>query len=99
MLRAVECHMLEEVSQTALVVVLLDRAHALSDVEVGLVLRPVVVTDVISKSVVQFSDAHLVVLRDRRQLLCHQCCGAHNQKRSSNKESFQFHTILIEMIN
>ena len=43
--------MLQEVSQSALVVVLLDGTYALGDVELGTILGPVVVTDVIRQSV------------------------------------------------
>ena len=48
MFRTVKGHMLQEVGQTTLVVVLLNRTHTLSDVELGTLFRPVVVTNVIS---------------------------------------------------
>ena len=50
-LGAVEAHVLQEVGQTALVVVLKNRAYLLSDVEVGLPFGRFVVTDEVSKSV------------------------------------------------
>ena len=48
MLGAVEAHVLKEVCQTALVFVFEDRAHFLGDIEMSLVFRLFVVTDVIS---------------------------------------------------
>ena len=60
-LRTVEAHVLQEVSQSALVFILLDRSHFLCDVELSPVFRPVVVTDVISQSVVQFTNPHVFV--------------------------------------
>ena len=48
MLRTVECHVLQEVSQTTLAVVLVDGAHALGNVEVGHMLGVFIVADVIS---------------------------------------------------
>ena len=68
MFRAVEGHVLQEVSQTTLVVVLLNRAHTLGNVELGTVFGPCVVTDVISQSVVQLTDTHVGVHRNRRHL-------------------------------
>ena len=49
---AVEAHVFEEVSQSALFLFLLDRSHPLRDIEVGSVLRPVVVADVIGNAIV-----------------------------------------------
>ena len=48
MLRTVECHVLKEVSQTTLVVILLNGTDTLCNVEVGYTLRPFVVEDVVS---------------------------------------------------
>ena len=59
MLCAVEAHVLKEVGQTTLCFFLLDGTHLLRNVEVGAVLRPVVVTDVVSKPVVELSDTHV----------------------------------------
>ena len=53
--RAVEAHVFEEVSQSALVVLLLHGADALGDVEVATLLWPLVVTDVIGKAVLQLA--------------------------------------------
>ena len=57
MVGAVEGHVLEEVGETALVLVLLERTHLLRDVEIGAVLRPIVVTDDVGQSVGQLADA------------------------------------------
>ena len=73
-LRTVKGHVLQEMGQSALVVILLNRTHLLGNVELGTVLRPVVVTDVISQSVVEFTDAYIGVNRNRRHLLCHHHC-------------------------
>ena len=61
MLRAIEGHVLEQVSETPLVVVLLHRTHSLGDIETGHMLRIVVVADVISQAIVQLSLSHLGV--------------------------------------
>ena len=71
MLGAVEGHVLQEVGQSALVVVLLDGAHALGDVELGALFGPVVVADVVGQSVVKFADADIGVDRYGGHLLCH----------------------------
>ena len=65
-LRAVEGHVLEEVGQALLRVVLLDGADVVQDVEVGLPLGLFVVADVVGHSVLQLARADLVVHRDRR---------------------------------
>ena len=72
MLRAVEGHVLEEVSQAALALLLLDGAHTLCNVEVGHMLRPLVVADVVGEAVVKLADAHILVNGDGRHgFLCH----------------------------
>ena len=79
-LRAVEGHVLEEVGQTLLVVLLLDGAHVVQDVEVGLPLGLFVVPDVVGQSVVEPARADLLVRRYRlhRIELCHcAACGEH----------------------
>ena len=68
-LRTIECHVLQEVSQPALVLLLVDGAHALGDVEVRHVLRVVVVADVVGKPVVELAHPYLLVLGDGRHLL------------------------------
>ena len=70
--------MLQEVSQTALAVLLLDSSHTLSDVEVSHMLGILVVTDVIGQSVVQFTDLNGGVYGDGRHLhlLSYHRCGA-----------------------
>ena len=50
---AIEAHVLEEVSQSALVFLLLHGAHLLRNVEIGTLLRPLVVTDVIGQAIGQ----------------------------------------------
>ena len=63
MLRSVKAHVLKKVSQTALVVFLLNRTDFLRYVEVGLMLWIGIVSDVISKTVVEFADSHAFVDR------------------------------------
>ena len=85
-LRAVEGHVLEEVSQTALRVVLLNRAHLLGNVELGALFGPVVVTNVISQSVVKFTDAHVGVNGDGGHLLSsYRQNASHGQHYQTNK--------------
>ena len=83
-LGTIEAHVLEEMSQTALVVLLLNRTHLLCNVEVCLSLGVLVVTDVVSKPVVKFPDTGVRVdgkrLHSLFQTLCtdkrnygHQC--------------------------
>ena len=55
---AVEGHVFQEVGQSALVFVLLQRAYLLCNVEVGTVLRPVVVADEVSQSVAELANPH-----------------------------------------
>ena len=68
---AVEAHVFQKVGETALALLFLNGTHLLSDVEIGAVLRPVVITDVIGQPIVQFTDAYGCVSGDRRHLhLC-----------------------------
>ena len=62
-LRAVEGHVLEEVGQTLLVVLLLDGAHVVENVEIRLPLGLFVMTDVVGHPVLEFARAHLGVRR------------------------------------
>ena len=93
MLRAVEGHVLEEVSQSALVFILLNGAHALGNVEVGHVLRPVVLTDVVGQTIVQLTNPYVFVDGDRRHLhlLCHHCGHAANEQGGQHHKSLEFH--------
>ena len=70
MLCAVEAHVFEEVSQTTLRLFLLDSAHLLCDVEVGTILRPVVVADVVGQTIVQLANHYVGVSRNGWHLLC-----------------------------
>ena len=85
-LRSVEAHVLQEVCQSALVFIFLYRAHTLCDIELCPVLGPVVVTDVIGQSVIQFSDTHILVDGDGRHLVL--CKGAH---RHQGKHQWHHH--------
>ncbi len=58
-LRAVECHVLKEVGEAVLVILLQDGSNVLDDVVAGPAGRLRVVTDVIGKAVVEFSDAEI----------------------------------------
>ena len=61
MFGAVEAHVFEEVSETALVVVLIHRAYLLSEKIVGRAGGIVVVANVICKTIVEDSDAGIGV--------------------------------------
>ena len=97
MLRAIEGHVFEEVSQTLLRVILLDRTHALGNVEVRLLLRGVVVTKVVSQAVVEFSDTDAVVYRNLRHLhlllLCRYQSGG--EQCDCYKKFSKFHFAMI----
>ena len=88
MLGSIEAHMLEEMGETALRFVFQNGAHFLGDIEIGLALRLFVVPDVIGQSVVEFTDFHVRIHRDRRHLLggCHhaeaECQGSDNSNDS-----------------
>lgn len=84
-LRAIEGHVLQEVGQSALVVILLDGADLLCNVELGTILGPVVVTDVIRQSIVQFTDANIGVNGNCWHLLCHHCYTT-GQRQHETKE-------------
>ena len=92
MLCAVEAHVLKKVRQTALVVVLLKRTHALGDVKLRPVFRPVVVAQIVSQSVGQVPNPHILVNWHRRKHLCRQngcdkqCHKAHHQFFQSHKQ-------------
>ena len=81
MLTAVKGHVLQEMGQTALVLLLLDGSHALGEEEVHAVFRIVVVADVVGQSAVQLADAHLVIDGDGAHQLRLDGDGAqsHNQ--------------------
>ncbi len=55
---AVEAHVLQEVGQTTLMILLESRSDILCDVEVGLSLGILIVTDVIGETVGEFAHAH-----------------------------------------
>ena len=71
MLRTIESQVLQEVSQTTLVVVLINRTNLLCNVETCYMLREIVVTNVVGKAVVKVTDSHILVNRNLRHLLCH----------------------------
>ena len=89
-LRSVEGHVLEEVCQALLVVILLDGSHVVENVEIGLTLRLLVVPDVVGESVFEFSGAEILVCRNRlhRIHLCH--CSARGEEREGKHHQF-FH--------
>ena len=68
-LRPIEGHVLQEVGQPSLLVVLLDGTDPLCDVEVGYMLRPFVVKDVIGQAVAELSLSHVLVHGNRPHLL------------------------------
>ncbi len=66
---AVEAHVFKEVGQTALVVILEDRAHFLGYVKFGLTFGILVVANVIGETIVQLPYAYLRIGIHRGQLL------------------------------
>lgn len=60
MLTAVERHVLQEMGQTTLALFFLDGTHFLCDVEVGTMLRPVVVADEIGKAIAELAYSKAV---------------------------------------
>ena len=89
MLRAVESHMLQEMRQTSLVVVLLNRTHLLGDIELSTLFWPRVVTDIIGQSVIQLTNAHCGVNGDVRHLLCYSRHHSHCGDKDHSEESLQ----------
>ena len=70
---AVESHVLKEVGQSALTLVFLYRAHLLRDVEVGTMLRPVIIPDIIGKAITQFTHTGSCIHGHCGHLLSRQC--------------------------
>ena len=68
--------MLQEMGKTTLVIILIDRAYFLSDVETSDMFRISIVTNVIGKSIIQSTDLHILVNRNQWHLLCHQIACA-----------------------
>ena len=66
--------MLQEVCQSALVLVLVDRTDLLCDIEACHMLREIVFADVVGQSVVQMTNLHLAIHGDRWHLLCRRWC-------------------------
>ena len=62
---AIEAHVFEEVCQTTLIIIFLDGAHLLGDVEEGTLLRPFIVTQVVGQSIGQHTLAHCWIHRYR----------------------------------
>ena len=81
-LATLEGHVLEEVSETALIVLFEDAADALGDVEVGSLLRLLVVTDDVGEPVVELAHPHVLVDRQRRGLLRCILCSAREYRHS-----------------
>ncbi len=88
MLTTVESHVLEEVSETALGVVFLNRTYLLSDVEVCLVLGFLIVADVVGQAVVEFANLHCRVNGKWGHLLC--CSRNGNRCYEQEQEGFDF---------
>ena len=97
-LRAVEGHVLKEVCQSALALLLLDGSHSLCDVEVCHMFWPLVVADVVSESVVKFADAYGFVYGDGRHLgLCRQGSCACHEEQGCNEHVFEFHHLFLKV--
>ena len=92
MVGTIESHVLKEVSETALVLVLFKGAHFLGDVEVGTMLRPVVVADDVSQSVGKLTDAESCVHRNRHvRHLRADCCDSREQKQQRDDDVLHVH--------
>ena len=81
-LAAVEGHVLKEVGQSALVLILLNGTHFLGNVEVGTVLGPVVVADEIGEAVGQLTYSEYGVHRNRRVHLGEYRCSAKQHQQA-----------------
>ncbi len=94
-LRAVERHVFEEVGQTLLIVVFLNGAYVMQNVEVCLSLRFFVVADVVGHAVFQLARAHRFVGRNR----CHHArLGRHasrGEHRKQQEHQFFLHTLFF----
>ena len=90
-LRTVEGHVLQEVGQSSLVVVLLDGAHTLGNVKLSPLLGPIVVTDVISQSVVEFADTYIGIDGNCRHFLCQQRNTTGQHQQEAKKKFFHLH--------
>ena len=66
--RAIESHVFQEVSQASLVFILLNGTHTLCDVEVYSVLGITVVADVISKAIAQLANPYVLIHWNGRHL-------------------------------
>ena len=95
-LRTIEGHVLQEVSQAALALLLLDGAHALGNVEISHMLRPFVVADVIGQTIVELANAHSLVNGDGRHLLLsrHRRRGKSQQRQSSKEKLSHVHSFV-----
>ena len=88
-LRPVESHVLEKVSQTALVVVLLNRSHLLGDVEIDLSFRFGVVPNVVGQPIGEFSLPNGVVGGELGGLLR----GTREQHRGKKSDQQKFYLL------
>ena len=70
MLRTIKRHVLQEVSQTTLILVLLNRTNTLRNVEIGYMLRPIIVEDVVSQAIAKLTLPYILIHRNRSHLLC-----------------------------
>ena len=88
---AIEAHVLEEVSQSALVIIFLYGTYALGDVEIATLLGPLIMANVIRKAVLQFTHLDGWVKRNRRHLhlLCFGC-KHHNKHQQQRNQFFHF---------
>ena len=57
-LRAIESHMLKEVSQSLLVILLLHSTHIVVDIETRLTLGLLIVADIVGHTIIQFANAN-----------------------------------------
>ena len=91
----VEAHMLEEVCETVLVVLLLECSYVSSEVELGSLSRLVVVTDVVGHAVLELAYFHCRVIRKCLWLLTERYSCS---KNCCQKDKYTFHSLLCVII-
>ena len=88
-LGTVEAHVLEEMCQTVLVRSLLDSTDIGGEIELCTLLRLVVMTDIVGKSVVKLALTDSRIVGKRLHLL--RSCKRHGRKQKGGKQNKSFH--------
>ena len=100
MLSTVEAHVLQEVSQTALVVLFLHRTHLLCDIEVYTIFGQRIAAHVVSQAVFKFAIAHCLVDRQHGHLLCTQTAQweRHEHQQQKFDKIKLFHRLMFYLV-